>query len=164
MVEHGTFYVPTIYIGDHYAGSDKLLAQEKNDDPYLSYRDEWFRRINKAHEAGVKIVTGLDMGSSPVDHPGVFAREFAVLVEAGLSPMDAIKAGTRVAAEMLGWDDRLGTIEAGKLADIIAVPGNPLDDVTALEDVRFVMLGGKIIRRPGDDAGLAGILAAPPRD
>jgi imidazolonepropionase-like amidohydrolase len=160
MVEHGTYYVPTIYIGDHYAGSDKLLAQEKNDDPYLSYRDEWFRRIAKAHRAGVKIVTGLDLGSSPVDSPGVFAREFAVLVEAGLSEMDAIKAGTRVAADLLGRAD-LGRIAPGKLADIIAVPGNPLEDISALERVDFVMIGGRIVRQPGSSDGLAGLLAKP---
>ena len=74
--------------------------------------------------------------------------------------MDAIQAGTRVAAEMLGWDDRLGTIEKGKLADIIAVPGNPLTDITTLEQVSMVMLNGKLLKRPGETASLAGILPA----
>jgi imidazolonepropionase-like amidohydrolase len=161
MVEHGTFYVPTIYVGDYYAGSDKLLAQAKNDDPYLQYRDEWLRLIGQAHRAGVKVVVGLDLGSTPVPDTGVFAREFAVLVEAGLSEMDAIRAGTRVAAEMLDWDDRLGTLEAGKLADIIAVPGNPLKDISALERVGFVMIGGQIVRRPGETPSLSGALSKP---
>ena len=62
MVEHGTFYVPTIYVGDYYAGTDKLLAQEKNDDAYLSYRDEWLAKIGRAHAAGVKVVVGVDLG------------------------------------------------------------------------------------------------------
>ena len=62
--------------------------------------------------------------------------------------MDAIRAGTSVAAEMLRWDAQLGSIKVGKLADIIAVPGNPLDDMSLLENPQFVMLGGKIIRRP----------------
>jgi imidazolonepropionase-like amidohydrolase len=71
------------------------------------------------------------------------------LVEIGMTPMEAIQAGTRVNAEMLGWDDRLGTLEVGKLADIIAIKGNPLDNIDALKDVSFVMLGGRIIRTPG---------------
>ena len=146
MVEHGTYYVPTIYVGDYYAGTDKLLAQEKNDDVYLNYRDEWLRRIGKAHRQGVKIVVGVDLGGYAIA-PHVYAREFATLVEAGLSPMQAIKAGTSVAAEMLGWNDRVGTLKAGKLADIIAVPGNPLEDILVLERPQFVMLGGKVVRR-----------------
>ncbi len=147
MVQHGTYYVPTIYVGDYYAGTDKLLAQDKNDDVYLSYRDEWLRRIGKAHRQGVKIVVGVDLGGYAIA-PHVYVREFAALVEAGLSPMQAIQAGTRVAAEMLRWDDRIGTLKAGKVADIIAVPGNPLEDLSVLERPQFVMLGGKVVRRP----------------
>jgi imidazolonepropionase-like amidohydrolase len=158
MVEHGTYLVPTIYVGDYYAGSDKLLAQTKNDEPYLGYRDQWLENLLKAHRAGVKIVVGLDLGSTPVPNYGTFAREFAALTEAGLSPMEAIKAGTSVAAELLQWDDRLGSIEPGKLADIIAVPGNPLQDISMLERVDFVMIGGTIVRRPGTPPGLAGKL------
>jgi imidazolonepropionase-like amidohydrolase len=75
--------------------------------------------------------------------------------------MEAIQAGTRVGAELLQWDDRLGTIEAGKLADIIAVPGNPLEDLSALERVSFVMIGGKIVKRPGVDGSLNGLLVGP---
>jgi imidazolonepropionase-like amidohydrolase len=148
MVERGTFLVPTVYIGDYYAEGDKLLAQEKQDDYTDSYRSEFLAAIGRAHEAGVKIAVGLDLGGYGVD-PKVLAREFAVLVEAGMSPMEAIQAGTRVGAELLQWDDRLGTIEAGKLADIIAVPGNPLDDLSALERVSFVMIGGTVAKRPG---------------
>ena len=88
-IEHGTYYVPTIYVGDYYAGTDKLLAQDKNDDVYLSYRDEWLRRIGKAHRQGVKIVVGVDLGGYAIA-PHVYVREFAALVEAGLSPMQAI--------------------------------------------------------------------------
>jgi imidazolonepropionase-like amidohydrolase len=75
----------------------------------------------------------------------VCAWEFATLVEAGLSPMDAIKAGTSVGAELLQWDDQIGSIEVDKLADIIAVPGNPLLDISALERPVFVMKNGQII-------------------
>jgi imidazolonepropionase-like amidohydrolase len=86
----------------------------------------------------------------------VFVREMTVLVEAGFTPMEAIQAGTRVGAELLRWDDRLGTVQAGKLADLVAVPGNPLDDMKALEKVEFVMVGGKVVKSPGFDATLAG--------
>jgi imidazolonepropionase-like amidohydrolase len=157
MADRGTFLVPTIYVGDYYAGSGKLLAQEKNDDPYLSYRATWLTLLGEAHRAGVRIAVGLDLGGGAEPH--VFAREFAVLAEAGLSPMDAIKAGTSVAAELLGWHD-LGTLETGQLADIIAVPGNPLEDLSALERVGFVMLGGQVVRRPGKQGRGLGVAPA----
>jgi imidazolonepropionase-like amidohydrolase len=144
MVKHQTYYVPTIYVGDYYANSGKLLAQSKNDDFYLSFRDDWLQMIGKAYRAGVKIAVGSDLCGYAVE-PHVCAREFATLVEAGLSPMDAIKAGTSVGAELLQWDDQIGSIEVDKLADIIAVPGNPLLDVSALERPVFVMKNGQII-------------------
>ena len=75
--------------------------------------------------------------------------------------MAAIQSGTRVAAELMRWDDRLGTLERGKLADIIAVPGNPLTDISKLEHVSMVMIGGKLVKRPGEKASLAGLLPAP---
>lgn len=84
----------------------------KNDDYIKNERGTFLAAIGRAHRAGVKIVVGLDLGSYGVD-PKVYAREFAVLVEAGLSPMESIQAGTRVAAELLQWDDRLGTLQAG---------------------------------------------------
>lgn len=147
MAERGTWLVPTIYVGDYYAEGDKLLAQDKNDDYTANYRSKFLAMVGRAHQRGVPVAVGVDLGGYAVD-PAVFAREFAVLVEAGLSPMDAIQAGTRVGAELLGWDDRIGTIERGKLADIIAVPGNPLDDIVALERVSFVMINGRIVRQP----------------
>ena len=144
MVKHNTYYVPTIYVGDYYANSGKLLEQTKNDDFYLSFRDAWLTMIGEAHRAGVKIVVGSDLcGYTVASH--LCAREFATLVEAGMSPMEAIKAGTSVAAELLQWDDRIGTLEAGKLADIIAVSGNPTEDISTLEKPVFVMKNGEII-------------------
>jgi imidazolonepropionase-like amidohydrolase len=157
MARSGTFLVPTIYVGDYYAEGDLLRAQDKQDDYTKNYRSKFLAAIGRAHDAGVKIAVGVDLGGLAVD-PKVFAREFAVLHEAGLTPMEAIQAGTRVGAELLQWDDRLGTIEAGKLADIIAVPGNPLEDLSALERVSFVMIGGKIVKRPGADGSLNGLL------
>ena len=148
MAEHGTFLVPTIYVGDYYADGDLLLAQDKQDDYTANYRSIFLAAIGRAHERGVRIAVGVHLGGYAVD-PTVFAREFAVLVEAGMTPAEAIQAGTRVGAELLRWDDRLGTLEAGKLADIIAVTGNPLEDISALEQVAFVMIGGKIAKNPG---------------
>ena len=145
MVEHGTFLVPTIYVGDYYAGTDKLLAQEKNDDVYLNYRDEWLSLIGQAHRAGVKVVVGSDLGGYNID-PRAYAREIAVLTEAGLSPMAAIKAATSVAADMLQWSGQVGSVQAGRWADLIAVSGNPLTDLSLLENPAFVMKGGEIVR------------------
>ena len=144
MVEHGTYLVPTIYVGDYYANSGKLLAQSKNDDFYLAFRDDWLKMLGTAHRKGVKIAVGSDLCGYEVA-PHVCAREFDTLIEAGLSPMDAIKAGTSVGAELLQWDDMLGSLEPNKLADIIAVPGNPLEDISALESPSFVMKDGRII-------------------
>ena len=81
-------------------------------------------------------------------------------MRAGIPPMAAIQAGTRVAAELMRWDDRLGTLETGKLADIIAVPGDPLEDIGALERVSFVMLGGKVLKRPGQASASSATLPA----
>ena len=145
MVEHGTFLVPTIYVGDYYAGTDKLLAQDKNDDVYLNYRDEWLSLIGRAHRAGVKVVVGSDLGGYNID-PQAYAREIAVLTEAGLSPMAAIKAATSVAADMLNWSGQVGSIQTGHWADLIAVSDNPLADLSLLENPTFVMKGGQIVR------------------
>ncbi len=157
MAKNGTFLVPTIYIGDYYAGGDQLLAQKKNDDYVKNDRANFLSAVGRAHKAGVKITVGVDLGGYGVD-PSVYAREFAVLHEAGMTPMEAIQAGTRVNAELLRWDDRLGTIEIGKFADIIAVVGNPLENLSALEDVSFVMIGGEVVKRPGHAETLSGRL------
>jgi imidazolonepropionase-like amidohydrolase len=161
MAKRGTFLVPTIYIGDYYAGTGELLAQKKNDDYMKNDRANFLAAIGRAHKAGVKITVGIDLGGYGVD-PTVFAREFAILHEAGMTPMEAIQAGTRVNAELLQWEDRLGTIEVGKLADIIAVVGNPLENMSALEEVSFVMIGGKVVRRPGRTESLSGLLISAP--
>ncbi len=160
MAKRGTYLIPTVYMGDYYAVGDKLRAQDKNDS-YMSHgRGEFLAAIGRAHKAGVKVVVGLDLGAGAVD-PSIYVREMAMFVEAGISPMDAIQAGTRVAAEMLGWGERLGTIEPGMLADIIAVPGNPLKDMSELERVSMVMIGGKLIKRPGQCSSVAGLLTIP---
>jgi imidazolonepropionase-like amidohydrolase len=102
----------------------------------------------KAYKAGVRIMFGTDTG---VSAHGDNAREFRYMVEAGMPPLEAIKSATLVAARFMDAGDRLGSVEAGKLADLIAVPGDPLADIGALEHVRFVMKEGKVykdVRRP----------------
>jgi imidazolonepropionase-like amidohydrolase len=160
MAEHGTFLVPTIYVGDYYDEGDKLRAQDKNDDYINNQRGKFLAAVGRAHKAGVKVAVGIDLGGWMTD-PVVFVREMTVLVEAGFTPMEAIQAGTRVGAELLGWGDRLGTVQAGRLADLVAVPGNPLEDMKALETVEFVMANGRVVKMPGGDESLAGALPSP---
>ena len=146
MVEHGTYLVPTIYIGDYYIEErPDAEAQQKMVELSKRYRDEFLANIGAAIRAGVKLAVGSDFGGYD---PLINAREFASLVEAGMTPLQAIQAGTRVGAELLGWEDRVGTIEPGKLADIVAVAGDPLEDLSELERVIFVMKGGAVVKAP----------------
>jgi imidazolonepropionase-like amidohydrolase len=146
MVEHGTYLVPTVYIGDFYIEErPDAEAQQKMVELSKMYRDEFLANIGAAIRAGVKVVVGSDFGGYD---PLINAREFASLVEAGMTPMEAIQAGTSVAAELLEWEDEVGTIEAGKLADIVAVAGDPLEDLSELERVIFVMKGGDVVKAP----------------
>ena len=146
MVQRGVYLVPTMYVGEYYEqrGSDSPEMQ-KNVELSRKYRAEFERRVGEAIKAGVKICVGSDFGGFP---PELNAHEFASLVHAGMTPMQAIQAGTRVASEALRWDDRIGTVEPGKLADLVAVPGDPLKDIAELQRVSFVMIGGKVVKRP----------------
>jgi imidazolonepropionase-like amidohydrolase len=157
MAERGTFLVPTIYVGDYYTEGDKLRAQDKQDDYAKNQRGKFLAAVGRAHEAGVKVGVGIDLGGYMTD-PVVFCREMAVLVEAGFTPMEAIQAGTSVNAELLGWSDRVGSVQPGRLADLIAVAGNPIADMKALEQVEFVMIGGRVVKAPGAHSTLSGAL------
>ena len=145
MKKHGTWYVPTIHAG-------KFVAERAEERGYLpemvrlkaaAIGPQIQDTFAKAYRAGVKIVFGTDCGVGP---HGTNAREFGFMVEAGMPPMEAIHSATSVAAKFLGIEDRLGTIEAGKLADIIAVEGDPLTDIGAMSEVRFVMKEGMVYR------------------
>ena len=141
MAEKGVYLVPTLYVGDYYLNEQPgSEAQAKMNELTRKYRAQHIAAVGKAMKTGVKIGVGTDYVGFPV-RQGV--RELALLVEAGMTPMQAIQAATRVNSEMLGWQESVGTVEAGKLADIIAVPGDPLQDLALLEKVSFVMLGGK---------------------
>ena len=99
----------------------------------------------KAYRAGVKIAVGTDAGT-PFNRHGENAQELEMMVQAGVKPMDAILAATKWGADLLGMSNIIGTIEAGKEADIIAVEGNPLENISLLKDVKFVMKAGKIYK------------------
>jgi imidazolonepropionase-like amidohydrolase len=147
MNEHGTYYVPTILAGKWVAEKSKVdgffpeLVRPKAAEIGPLIQDTFAR----AYKGGVKIVFGTDTG---VSAHGDNAQEFALMVEAGMPPMEAIQSATRVAAEFLDIADRYGSLESGKQADIIAVPGNPLDDIHRMEQVSFVMKAGEIYKRP----------------
>ena len=102
-------------------------------------------RKNVAHAfaSGVKVAFGTDAAVYP---HGLNAHEFAVMVKLGLTPLQSIQSATINAADLLGWSDKIGAVEPGKWADIIAVDGDPLQDVTTLERVKFVMKGGEVVK------------------
>ena len=150
MIEHGTYHVPTIMAG-------KWVEEKAQVDGYFP---EVVRpkaaavgpviagTFAKAYEAGVKIAFGTDSGVSP---HGRNAEEFVYMVEGGMPPMEAIQSATAVTAELLGIQDEVGTLEPGKLADVIATRGDPLEDISVLQQVTFVMKEGVIHKlEPGD--------------
>jgi len=137
MVAKGIYLVPTLY---HYQLMKPGQMKEFNGNSIAGASEPSFR---KAVAAGVKIAFGTGVG--PFPH-GTQAKEFEWMVKFGMTPAAAIRAATSVAADLLGWQDRVGSIEAGKFADLIAVSGDPLADVTELERVKFVMNGGQLVR------------------
>jgi imidazolonepropionase-like amidohydrolase len=138
MVAHGTYLVPTAYLRSA-IDLDNLppLLRRKAESLFPLAEDS----LRKAIARGVKIAYGTDAAVYP---HGDNAKEFAVLVQAGMKPIDAIRSATLAAADLIGVDDR-ASLEPGRLADMIAVPGDPLADVTVLERVRWVMHGGREI-------------------
>jgi imidazolonepropionase-like amidohydrolase len=148
MAQRGTWLVPTLlagYMVEGYAKSGILkgLRAEKA----LAAAAAMRHGVKIASEHNVKIALGTDAGVIP---HGTNAREFGLMVEwGGLTPIQSLTAGTLNGAKLLGWDKRVGSIEAGKLADIVAVPGNPLEDIHVTERVAFVMKDGVIYKGAG---------------
>ena len=145
MKKYGTYYVPTISAGKWVAEKAKIdgFFPEIVRPKAALVGPQIEKTFARAYKAGVKIAFGTDSGVSP---HGENAREFIYMVEAGMPPMKAIQSATRVAAELLGVEDHLGTIAPGKIADIIAVKGNPISDISAMLHVIFVMKEGKIYK------------------
>jgi imidazolonepropionase-like amidohydrolase len=144
MAEHGTYLVADMYDGDY-------ILEEG---PRLGYSEEVMRKtvltndaqragFAKCVEAGVRIAHGTDSGIFP--HADA-AKNLAFYVRFGLTSAEAVRSATRTAAELMGWEDRVGSVEAGLFADLIAVPGDPGRDVRILEDVPFVMKGGAVVK------------------
>ncbi len=142
MKQRGMWFVPTLFVGE-YVAEGRAAAGAKVWVDMVKVSQDTFRRALKA---GVKIAYGTDAGGFPWDIN--LAVQFKRMVELGMTPAQAIRSATLDAAELMHWQDQVGSLEPGKLADIIAVPGDPLKDVSALEHVDFVMKGGVVQRKP----------------
>ena len=142
MASRGIYYVPTIFVGE-YVAQGRAAEGAPVWVKMIQIHEDTFRRALKA---GVKIAFGTDAGG--FDWKVNPAKEFSSMVKFGMTPGQAIRAATVTAAELLDVKDSLGTVEAGKLADIVAVPGDPLSDVSVMEKLDFVMKGGVVYRRP----------------
>ena len=147
LKEYGTFYVPTISAG-------MFVAEKAKESGYyppiivpkaLEIGPRLLKTFTTAHKFGIKIAFGTDSG---VSYHGDNAKEFAYMVKGGMLEMDAIRSATIVSAELLKISDKFGTIESNKIADIIAVNGDPTKDISVLQKVVFVMKDGKIYKNP----------------
>jgi imidazolonepropionase-like amidohydrolase len=144
LAETGTYLVADVWNGDWIAeqGREHGWSPEvlrKNEETTGAQREGFAKCV----AAGVRLAFGTDAGVFP---HAMAARQFAHLVKCGMTPMQAIRSATVDAAELIGWGDRVGAIEPGRFADLVAVEGDPLDDVTALEDVAAVIKGGEVVK------------------
>lgn len=144
MKQRGTYLVPTVYLQDWLSENlttlgltPSMMAKAKIVLP-IAQKNE-----SHAFKSGVKIAFGTDAAVYP---HGLNAHEFAKMVEMGMTPLAAIQAATVNAADLLGWSDRVGSLEPGKFADLIAVDGDPVLDVHILQNVRLVMKGGEVVK------------------
>ncbi|MFD1926801.1 amidohydrolase family protein [Sporosarcina siberiensis] len=148
MLKHGTYLVPTLLapIGVLESAAEKGNMPEYAVKKAMSVVEFHKESIAKAYKAGVKIAMGTDAGCFP---HGINLRELNLLCEIGMTPMEAIISATKTAAECMGWEDKIGTIEEGKLADIIIVNGNPLDNIKVLENndnIVNVIMDGVVVK------------------
>ena len=149
MKEHGTFYCPTVYTGQYVAqqaakGAYPPTVAKKA----LEIGPQIMKTVTRAYKGGVKFAYGTDAGVYP---HGQNWEDFIYLVKAGLPPAYTLQMATINAAELLGHDDEIGTVTPGKYADLVAVPGDPLDDITVMSKVSFVMKAGVIYKRDGHE-------------
>jgi len=143
LKKNGTYIVPTLYLMDW----NRENLGKRNAPDYVVRKMQAVSAVGqdtlkKAFAAGVKVAFGTDAAVYP---HGLNAHEFAVYVRLGMSPLQAIQTATIHGADLLGWSSKIGTLEAGKWADLIAVEGDPLKDVTTLERVKFVMKSGEVV-------------------
>jgi len=141
MHEKQIFAVPTFTIIEYFAEHAATPGQAARE---RGTQEMHARELSKQLAAGVPIAMGSDVG--PFPH-GTQAREFVLMVKYGMTPLGALQAGTLNGAKLLGWQDQIGTLKPGYLADVIAVPGNPLGDISVLQKVTFVMKGGVVFRK-----------------
>ena len=141
MKEKNAYWVPTI--GDFFYHADTEKSPEMRQHMQKAVQNAR-ENLAIAREIGAKIANGFDPASA--DDHGHNAREIIAMTKLGLPPAEAIRAATTSAADLLGWQDKVGSIEEGKYADIIAVSGDPLSDITELERVKFVMKGGAVVK------------------
>ena len=144
MIQHGTYLIPTLTIGlffNEKLAENKSLA--KAVDLNRKTREVVYNSMQLAIKKGVKFGLGTDFVGWPAEYS---AREFGEYVKLGMAPMQAIMCATKVNAEILKKEKEIGTVEVGKLADLIAVKGDPLKDISELQRVKFVMIGGKVVK------------------
>ncbi|HXR91439.1 MAG TPA: amidohydrolase family protein [Steroidobacteraceae bacterium] len=146
--EHGTWYVPTIIAGDYVSQMAKVPGYYPPQvaAKALAVGPVILGTAGRAYKAGVKIAFGTDAGVYP---HGQNAHEFELMVQAGMPPMFTLQAATTHAAELLKHDRDLGSLSSGKLADVVAVPGNPVQDISLMKRVSFVMKEGVVYKRDG---------------
>jgi len=149
MKEHGTFYCPTVYTGIFVAEQAKkgvyppTVAKKA-----MEVGPQIMKTVSRAYKGGVKFAYGTDAGVYP---HGQNWEDFIYLVKAGLPPAYTLQMATVNAAELLGHQDEIGSVTPGKYADIVAVPGNPLDDISVMGKVNFVMKAGVVYKRDGGE-------------
>jgi imidazolonepropionase-like amidohydrolase len=147
--QHGAYLVPTLLVGDTVYQIALHHPEQLNPSSAakaIAIAPRLQKNLGDAYHAGVKIAFGTDQGLAP---HGTNAKEFALMVRAGMTPMDAIKAATTSAADLIGDSADIGSVQPGRYADLIAVSGDPLADVTQLEHVQFVMKGGVVYKAGG---------------
>jgi len=133
--------VPTFAIFDYFARHRESQDQAASEAAMLDYKIKEFKR---QIAAGIPFAVGSDVG--PFPH-GTQAVELELMVRYGMKPLAVLQADMIEGARLLGWEGQIGQLKPGYLADIVAVPGNPLEDITAVEHVSFVMKGGKVVRQ-----------------
>ena len=142
MREKGIFAVPTFAISEYFGVHPLTPGTEKREQELLNLH---VREFHKQMAAGVPFAVGSDVG--PFPH-GTQARELELMVKYGMSPLATLQSDLINGAKLLAWDGQIGQLKIGYLADVIAVPGNPLDDISVLKHVEFVMKGGVVFKRP----------------